>query len=76
MNTFMSLKDALGMIIQGSEQVFLRAAGVDWEAQVLLSQLPERKLGQRVQYMPGFYIAAVNDAQCLGEVLYRIKKKS
>ena len=76
MNMFMSLKEALGMIVQASDPVFLRAAGVDWEAQVLLNELPDRKLGQQVQYMPGFYIAAVNDAHCLGEVLYRIKKKA
>jgi len=25
--------------------------------------------------MPGFYIAAVSESMCLGEVLYRIKKK-
>lgn len=64
------------MIIQGGEPILLRAAGVDWEARALLAELPERKLGQKVQYMPGFYIAAVNDANCLGEVLYRIKKKA
>jgi hypothetical protein len=72
---FMSLKEALSVIIQRQERVLLCAAGAAWEVQVLLSELPERKLSQRVQYMPGFYIAAVDDAQCLGEVLYRIKKK-
>jgi hypothetical protein len=76
MNTFMSLKDALAAIIHGEEPILLNTAGVDWEAKVLLDCLPERKLGQRVQYMPGFYIAAVSESMCLGEVLYRIKKKS
>ncbi len=75
MSTFMSLKDALATIVAAGEPVFLRSADVDWEAQSLLDRLPERKLGQKVQYMPGFYIAAVNDAVCLGEVLYRIRKK-
>lgn len=74
MSAFMRLKDALAAIAAASEPVMLRSAGVDWEAQALLDSLPERKLGQRVQYMPGFYIAAVNDSMCLGEVLYRIKK--
>jgi hypothetical protein len=76
MNTFMSLKDALATIIHGGEPILLNTAGVDWEAKVLLDCLPERKLGQRVQYMPGFYIAAVSESMCLGEVLYRIKRKS
>jgi hypothetical protein len=76
MNMFMSLKEALATIIQRQEPIVLCAAGAAWDAQVLIAELPERKLSQRVQYMPGFYIAAVDDAQCLGEVLYRIKKKS
>jgi hypothetical protein len=76
MASFMSLRDALANIIDSSEPILLRAANIDWEAQALLDSLPERKLGQRVQYMPGFYIAAVNDSMCLGEVLYRIKKNS
>ncbi len=75
MSTFMSLKDALATIVAAGEPVLLRSADIDWEAQSLLDRLPERKLGQKVQYMPGFYIAAVNDAVCLGEVLYRIRKK-
>lgn len=75
MNTFMSLKEALATIVQRREPVLLCSGGVDWEAQVLLNSLPERKLGQRVQYMPGFYIAAVSESMCLGEVLYRVKHK-
>jgi hypothetical protein len=72
---FMSLKEALSVILQRQEPILLCAAGAAWEVQTLLAELPERKLSQRVQYMPGFYIAAVDEAQCLGEVLYRIKKK-
>jgi hypothetical protein len=75
MNTFMSLKEALATIIQKQEPILLCAAGIDWDAGVLLDSLPDRKLGQKVQYMPGFYIAAVSDSMCLGEVLYRVKKK-
>lgn len=75
MSTFMSLKDALAAIADASEPVLLRSNGSDWEARALLESLPERKLGQKVQYMPGFYIAAVSDTMCLGEVLYRITKK-
>jgi len=76
MSTFMSLRDALAAIAAADEPVLLRSAGADWEARALLESLPERKLGQKVQYMPGFYIAAVSDAMCLGEVLYRITKRS
>ncbi|HDT14558.1 MAG TPA: hypothetical protein ENO03_09450 [Candidatus Aminicenantes bacterium] len=75
-STFMSLKDALATIADAREPVLLRSADIDWEAKALLDSLPERKLGQRVQYMPGFYIAAVSESMCLGEVLYRIKKKT
>ena len=75
MAAFMSLRDALATIVDASEPILLRSADTDWEAQSLLDSLPERKLGQRVQYMPGFYIAAVSESMCLGEVLYRIKKK-
>lgn len=75
MSTFMSLKSALEAIAAADEPVLLRSAGADWEARALLESLPERTLGRKVQYMPGFYIAAVSDAMCLGEVLYRIKKK-
>ncbi len=75
MSQYMSLKEALSAIALAKEPILLNAAGMDWEAQTLLNSLPERKLCSRVHFMPGFYIAAVNDSGCLGEVLYRIKKK-
>jgi len=75
MSTFMSLRDALATIADARETILLHASGGDWEAKALLDSLPERKLDQRVQYMPGFYIAAVSESMCLGEVLYRIRKK-
>lgn len=75
MNTFMSLRDALVTIVGSDEPILLHASGGDCEAKVLLDSLPERKLEQRVQYMPGFYIAAVSESMCLGEVLYRIRKR-
>ena len=76
MNTYMRLRDALGTIAVGREPILLNDAGTDWEAKALLDNLPEWKLSQQVQYMPGFYIAAVSESMCLGEVLYRIKKKA
>jgi hypothetical protein len=75
MGRYTSLKDALGEIASGSEAVLLRSGGSDWEARDLLKTLPERKLESRVHFMPGFYIAAVGETGCLGEVLYRIKRK-
>jgi hypothetical protein len=75
MGRYTSLKDALGEIATGNEPVLLQAGGADWEARDLLNVLPERKLERRVHFMPGFYIAAVGETGCLGEVLYRIKKK-
>jgi len=32
----------------------------------LLNSLPERKLGRRVHFMPGFYIAAVGETDAWG----------
>ncbi|MBN2207657.1 MAG: hypothetical protein JW742_09660 [Candidatus Aminicenantes bacterium] len=75
MGRYTSLKDALGEIAAGPE-VRLQSGGGDWGAGDLLRSLPEAKLERRVHFMPGFYIAAVSDSGCLGEVLYRIKRKS
>ena len=76
MGRYTSLKDALGEIASGPDPVLLQSGGADWEARDLLTSLPERKLERRVHFMPGFYIAAVGETGCLGEVLYRIKRKA
>ena len=76
MGRYTSLKDALGEIAAGPDPVLLQSDGADWEARDLLRTLPERKLERRVHFMPGFYIAAVGETGCLGEVLYRIKKQA
>jgi len=75
MGRYTSLKEALGEIASGPEAVVLQSGGADWVARDLLNSLPERKLERRVHFMPGFYIAAVGETGCLGEVLYRIKRK-
>jgi len=76
MGKFTSLREALGEIAAGPEPVLLRSGDIDWDAGDLLRSLPERRLERRVQFMPGFYIAAVSESGCLGEVLFRIRKKS
>jgi hypothetical protein len=73
---YISLREALGEIAAGPEAVLLRSGDIDWDAGYLLRSLPERKLERRVQLMPGFYIAAVSEKGCLGEVLFRIRKKN
>jgi hypothetical protein len=75
MGRYTSLKDALEEIASGSGAVLLQSGGADLEARDLLKSLPERKLERRVHFMPGFYIAAVGETGCLGEVLYRFKRK-
>ncbi|MBM3310833.1 MAG: hypothetical protein FJY80_04935 [Candidatus Aminicenantes bacterium] len=76
MGRYTSLKEALGEIASGADAVFLQSGGADWEAGDLLRTLPERKLDRRVHFMPGHYIAAVGETGCLGEVLYRIRRKA
>jgi hypothetical protein len=75
MGRYTSLREALREIASGSEKVLLQSGGADWEARDLLDSLSERKLEYRVHFMPGFYIAAVGETGCLGEVLYRIKSR-
>jgi hypothetical protein len=75
MGRYTSLREALGEIAAGSDAVLLQSGGADCEAGELLRALSERKLERRVHFMPGFYIAAVGETGCLGEVLYRIKRK-
>lgn len=76
MGCYTSLKEALGAIASGGEAVLLHAGDARWDARSLLETLSERQLERRVHFMPGFYIAAVEDGEVLGEVLYRIKRKA
>jgi hypothetical protein len=47
----------------------------DWEAEVLLEELPEPRLKTQVHMQAGLYIAEINGDGYLGRVLYRIKSK-
>ncbi len=76
MGRYTSLREALSEIAAGPEAVRLRSGGAEWSARDLLSSSSERKLGLRVHFMPGFYIAAVGETGCLGEVLFRITKQT
>ncbi len=76
MGRYTSLKDALGTIAADGEAVLLHGGDGRWDARSLLDSLTERQLERRVHFMPGFYIAAVEDGEVLGEVLYRIKRKT
>ena len=76
MGRYTSLREALKEISLNAEAVLLQSGGADWSARDLLVTLPERKLELRVHFMPGFYIAAVGETGCLGEVLYRIRRKN
>ena len=76
MGRYTSLREALEEISSSPEEARLQAGGSDWSAGDLLATLPERKLERRVHFMPGFYIAAVEETGGLGEVLFRIKRKN
>ena len=72
----MSLKEILEIIIEKKVPVLLSDSNKDWEARALLENLSEPML-KRVAYLqPGLYIAEINDSGYLGQVLYKVKKKT
>ena len=71
----MRLKEILEDMIKAGNPVLLSDSKADWEASDLLSNLSEMKLKQNAHHQPGLYIAEINEAGYLGQVLYRIKVK-
>ena len=71
----MSLKEILKDMVETGNPVLLSDSKKEWEVSDLLENLSEVKLKQNAHHQPGLYIAEINEAGYLGQVLYRIKVK-
>lgn len=69
----MSLRDILEKLVAERVPILLTDRNKDWEASELLENLSQPMLKRRAHFQPGMYIALINDAGYLGEVLYRVK---
>lgn len=71
----MCLKEILEKIVEANMPVLLSDSKKDWEADALLDNLSEPMLKRQAHLQPGLYIAEINDAGYLGQVLYKVKQK-
>lgn len=71
----MLLKEILQKLVDDDESILLSINGQDWTADALLESLSEPMLKKRAHLQPGLYIAEINDAGYLGQVLYKLKPK-
>ena len=72
----MNLKEILEKLVSDNVPVILSDRSKDWNARALLETLSPPMLKRRAHIQPGMYIALINDAGYLGEVLYRLKPAS
>jgi hypothetical protein len=75
MEELMLLKEILHKLVEDNEPVLLSNNGKDWTAAALLESLSEPMLKRQAHLQRGLYIAEINDAGYLGQVLYKIKPK-
>jgi len=75
MEGLMLLKEILLKLVEDNEPVLLSNNGQDWTASALLESLSEPMLKRQAHLQRGLYIAEINDAGYLGQVLYKIKPK-
>ena len=68
----MSLKDILQKLVSEKTRVMLADSESEWEAGALLEKLSESRLKTNAHLQPGLYIAEINEAGYLGQVLYRL----
>jgi hypothetical protein len=69
----MSLKDILQKLVSEKNQVLLADSQNEWQAAALLENLSETRLKTSAHLQPGLYIAEINEAGYLGQVLYKLK---
>ena len=72
----MNLKDILTRLVETDEAVLLNDGARDWEAGVLLQELSVPMLKRSAYIQPGMYIAEINNGGYLGQVLYKVKRKT
>jgi len=72
----MLLKEILQKLVNDEEPVLLSDNRQDWEANSLLKSLSEPMLKRPAHIVPGLYIAEINEAGYLGQVLFKIKLKA
>jgi hypothetical protein len=70
----MNLKEILQKIANNREAIILNDGTKDWQADTLLTSLPEPKLRVNAYFQDGLYIAEVDPRGYLGRVLYRVMK--
>jgi len=70
----MSLKEILQKIVNDRKEIVLNDGTKDWQANILLTSLPEPRLRVNAFFQAGLYIAEVDPKGYLGRVLYRVKK--
>ncbi|MCG8605029.1 hypothetical protein MJD09_08535 [bacterium] len=71
----MSLRDVLESIVHDQTPIVLNDGDKDWEASDLLMTLSEPMLKRQAHMQQGLYIAEINEAGYLGQVLYKVKQK-
>jgi hypothetical protein len=76
MEYIMSLKEILQKIVNDQEEILLNDGTKEWEADMLLTSLPEPRLRVNAYFQSGLYIAEVDPKGYLGRVLFRVKTKS
>jgi hypothetical protein len=76
MEYIMSLKEILQKIVNDQEEILLNDGTKEWEADMLLTSLPEPRLRVNAYFQSGLYIAEVDPKGYLGKVLYRVKTKN
>lgn len=72
----MSLKEILEKIINENQPILLNDKQKNWEPGDLLDLLSKSRLKTKVYLQPGLYIAEINEAGYLGQVLYKVIPKT
>jgi hypothetical protein len=72
----MNLREILVKLNEENSPILLNDGEKDWEARGLLETLSNPVLNRDAYMQPGLYIAEINSAGYLGQVLYKLKQKN
>jgi len=72
----MNLKEILQKIVKENQPILLNDKQKNWEAGDLLNLLSTSRLGIKAYLQPGLYIAEINEAGYLGQVIYKVVPKT